>query len=169
MSNSVPLLEIRIRRMELTDIDRVVEIDRTSFNLPWPSSSFRFEIEKNEASRCWVAEILENAQQKILAGFLVTWLIVDELHIATFAVAPEYRGRHIGRNLMVYCLKQAADEGAVKSFLEVRRSNLAAQALYRSLGYQDDGIRPRYYQDNNEDAIMMSLQEINPALFDSCG
>ncbi|MEA5077168.1 MAG: ribosomal protein S18-alanine N-acetyltransferase [Anaerolineaceae bacterium] len=162
-------LAIQIRKMQLEDLDRVVEIDHASFSLPWPRSSFVFELKENEASRCWVAEVVDPNGQPILAGLLVTWLIVDELHIATIATAAEFRRHHIGRRLMVHGLSEAMQEGAVVSYLEVRRSNIAAQTLYTRLGYQEDAIRPRYYQDNNEDAILMSLQPINPALFDLRG
>lgn len=153
----------------MEDLDRVVEIDHASFSLPWPRTSFVFELKENEASRCWVAETQNNDGQQTLAGLLVAWLIVDEYHIATIATAAEYRRQHIGRRLMVHGLTEAIKEGAMLSFLEVRRSNIAAQSLYKGLGYQEDAIRPHYYQDNNEDAILMSLQPINPALFDLRG
>jgi len=160
--------EIRIRKMEISDLERVVEIDHSSFSLPWPASSFNFELQRNPASRCWVAEIEAEGRQRIV-GMLVAWLIVDELHIATIATAGEFRRAHIGRRLMVHALGEAYKEGAVKSFLEVRRGNEAACSMYRKLGYQEDGVRPRYYQDNHEDAILMSLQNIDPALLDSGG
>lgn len=150
-------LEITIRKMALADIDRVIEIDQSSFSLPWPKSSFHFELTENNSSRPWVAE---TSDQKIV-GMAVNWLIVDELHIATIAADPDYRQHHIGLRLMVHSLCCAAEEGAVCSFLEVRRGNLAARSLYQKLGYTEDGIRPRYYEDNHEDAILMSLQKIN--------
>lgn len=167
LSPAEPILQIRKMRME--DLDRVVEIDHASFSLPWPRSSFVFEVQENEASRCWVAEVTNTDGETTLAGLLVAWLIVDEYHIATIATAAEYRRQHIGRRLMVHGLSSAMQEGAVVSYLEVRRNNIPAQSLYISLGYQQDAIRPRYYQDNNEDAILMSLQPINPALFDLRG
>ena len=160
---------ILIRKMRMEDLDRVVEIDHASFSLPWPRTSIVFELKENEASRCWVAETQNSDGQQTLAGLLVAWLIVDEYHIATIATAAEYRRQHIGRRLMVHGLTEAIKEGAMLSFLEVRRSNIAAQSLYKGLGYQEDAIRPHYYQDNNEDAILMSLQPINPALFDLRG
>lgn len=168
MSESAGISQVHIRKMQPSDLERVVEIDRASFSLPWPASSFLFEMEKNEASRCWVAEV-NTIEKPVVAGFLVAWLIVDEFHVATFATAQEYRRCHVGLNLMKHGLQAAAREGATVSFLEVRRSNLAAQALYHKLGYREDGIRAHYYQDNNEDAILMSLSGINPALFDSRG
>ena len=157
MSTEADQLDIVIREMTPADIERVCEIDHLSFTLPWPRNSFYFEIEKNDASRSWVAE---SPDQQIV-GMLVTWLIVDELHIATLATDPAYRQHHIGLRLMIHALCTAAQAGAQKSFLEVRRSNLAAQNLYTKLGYQIDGVRLRYYEDNHEDALLMSLQTID--------
>ena len=158
--------EIKIRRMTPADLDRVIEIDRLSFTLPWPERSFHFEVEKNEAARAWVAESQKPNGTTAIVGMIVGWLIVDEIHIATIAIDPAYRKQGIGRRLMVHLLREACSEGARKSFLEVRRSNSAAIEMYCKLGYQEDGVRPRYYQDNHEDAILMSLQCIDPALFD---
>lgn len=152
--------------MTAADLERVVEIDRLSFTLPWPERSFHFEVEKNEAARSWVAESQTSDDSPIIVGMIVGWLIVDEIHIATIATDPACRKRGIGRRLMVHLLREAFSEGARKSFLEVRRGNKAAREMYQKLGYQEDGVRLRYYKDNNEDAILMSLQSIDPALFD---
>jgi ribosomal-protein-alanine N-acetyltransferase len=148
-------MSLFIRKMILKDLDQVVEIDNFSFSLPWPPRSFHFELTDNPASRSWVAE----ADERVV-GMIVCWLIVDELHIATIAVHPEYRRQGIGEKLLTHALKSAAEEGAVKSFLEVRESNLSAQAMYRKFGFVEDGRRRRYYKDNNEDAILMSLDHI---------
>ena len=145
----------------MADIERVSEIDQISFSLPWPKNSFTFEIQRNPASRSWVAELQIGADAKVIAGMIVTWLIVDELHIATIATDPAYRQLKIALKLMVHSLCSASAEGAQKSFLEVRKGNLAARSLYQKLGYTEDGVRLRYYQDNHEDAILMSLQSIN--------
>jgi ribosomal-protein-alanine N-acetyltransferase len=110
----------------------------------------------NSASRSWVAEI-----DKKIVGMLVAWLIVDEIHIATLAVHPEFRRQGIGEKLLLHTLKSARDENVVKSFLEVREGNLAARAMYRKFGFVEDGVRKRYYKDNNEDAILMTLEHIH--------
>lgn len=162
-------LPIRIRKMTAADLPRVIEIDRGSFSLPWPESSFHYEVGKNDASRCWVAEAQDAAGNIVIAGMIVGWLIVDEIHIATVAAAPEFRRLGIGRKLMVHLLLEAQKEGAVVSFLEVRKGNTAARQMYVELGYQEDGVRPHYYQDNHEDAILMSLPKIDPDLLISQG
>lgn len=143
--------EVNIRKMTLDDLPEVTAIDRASFSLPWPERSFRFEITDNPASRCWVAE----ADGRVI-GMIVVWLIVDEAHIATLATRAEFRRQGIGTKLLVHALNAAQAEGAVSSFLEVRESNRAAQQMYRRFGFVENGRRPRYYKDNNEDAILMS-------------
>jgi [ribosomal protein S18]-alanine N-acetyltransferase len=149
-------MNLYIRRMTLEDIPAVVELDQISFSLPWPERSFRFELTDNPASRCWVAE----ADGRVV-GMIVTWLFVDEAHIATIATHPEYRRQGIASKLLIYTLQSVVREGAQSSFLEVRASNLAAQEMYRKFGYVEVGRRKGYYRDNNEDAILMNLERIN--------
>ena len=148
-----------IRRMTLEDVPAVHAIDQMSFSLPWPERSFRYEIEENPVSRCWVA--VDHGQ---IAAMLVLWLIEDEAHIATIATHPEFRRQGIGEQLMIKALKEAQAEGATHAFLEVRAGNLAAQAMYKKYGFIQDGIRQRYYKDNNEDALLMSLGDISGLL-----
>ncbi len=145
-------MKFTIRRMDEADVPAVHEIDRLSFTLPWPERSFRFEVTGNPAARCWVAEV-----EGRVAGMIVVWMIVDEAHVATIATHPDFRRQGIGEELLTYALLSAIAEGAVKSLLEVRASNTVAQAMYRRFGYVEDGIRPRYYNDNHEDALLMSL------------
>jgi ribosomal-protein-alanine N-acetyltransferase len=141
--------------MTLDDIPAVHEIDILSFSLPWPERSFRFEVTENPVARNWVAE----ADRRI-AAMLVLWLVVDEAHIATIATHPDFRRLGIGEQLMVTALVSARAEGALRAFLEVRGGNLAAQALYRKYGFEAVGLRPGYYRDNNEDAVLMNLENL---------
>ena len=96
-----------------------------------------------------------------IVAMIVSWFIIDELHVATIATHPEFRGRGIGKKLLIHALLSAKKEGAVKSFLEVRASNVVAQNMYRTLGFVEDGRRKEYYKDNNEDAILMSLNGLD--------
>jgi ribosomal-protein-alanine N-acetyltransferase len=149
-------MNFMIRKMRLEDIEQVIAIDRVSFSLPWPERSFRFELTDNPASRCWVAEM-----DGKLVGMIVVWLIVDEVHVATIATHPDFRRQGIAKRLLSHALRQLSNEGAQSSFLEVRASNLAAQEMYRKFGYGESGIRRRYYKDNDEDAILMTLESLN--------
>jgi [ribosomal protein S18]-alanine N-acetyltransferase len=145
-----------IRRMTLADVPAVHEIDLLSFSLPWPERSFRFEITENPVSRGWVAEV-----DGKIAAMLVLWFIVDEAHIATIAVHPDFRRQGIGEQILLHSLRAARAEGASRAFLEVRAGNAAAQAMYRKYGFYVVGVRPGYYKDNNEDAFLMNLEKLD--------
>jgi ribosomal-protein-alanine N-acetyltransferase len=149
-------MKFTIRRMTVEDVPAVIDLDRKSFSLPWPERSFRFEVTDNPASRCWVAEL-----DGKVAGMAVIWLLGDEAHVATIATHPDFRRQGIGQRLLAHALRQLIDEGARSSFLEVRESNLTAQEMYRKFGYEETGRRRRYYKDNDEDAILMSLNSLN--------
>ena len=145
-----------IRKMTMDDIEQVIAIDRMSFSLPWPERSFRFELTDNPASRCWVAEV-----DGKLVGVIVAWLIVDEVHVATIATHPDFRRQGIAKRLLSHTLQELRKEGAQSSFLEVRVSNFVAQEMYRKFGYEESGVRPRYYRDNDEDALLMTLDSLD--------
>ncbi|HQM54754.1 MAG TPA: ribosomal protein S18-alanine N-acetyltransferase [Anaerolineaceae bacterium] len=152
---------LRIRRMQSEDLPQVFELDRSSFSLPWPERSFRFELENNEVSRCWVAELLPESGAPLLVAMIVVWMIADEVHVATLAVSPEYRRQKIAQRLLAHTLIDAYHSGANSSFLEVRRSNQAAITLYQRFGYREVAVRRNYYKDNQEDAILMDLAPLN--------
>jgi ribosomal-protein-alanine N-acetyltransferase len=162
MSAASSVGEITIRRMRLEDVPVVHEIDTLSFSLPWPERSFRFEVTENAASRGWVAEAVVNGASKIIA-MLVLWLLVDEAHIATVAVHPDFQRYGIGSQIVVEALKAACAEGARRAFLEVREGNVAAQEMYLKFGFEITGRRSRYYRDTGEDALLMALERL-PAL-----
>ena len=149
-------MNVSIRLMTLEDVPTVHEIDTLSFRLPWPERSFCFELTENPVSRCWVAE-----SSGCIAAMLVLWLIVDEAHIATIATHPDFRQQGIGERLMIAALVSARNEGAARAFLEVRAGNSGAMTLYEKHGFVVAGVRPRYYKDNNEDAILMDLEDLN--------
>jgi [ribosomal protein S18]-alanine N-acetyltransferase len=161
MRGAVPV-EVTIRPMTLEDIEQVHQIDVLSFSLPWPERSFRFELTENRSSRLWVAEVTNAAGDRQIAAATVIWVIEDEGHIGTFAVHPDFRRLGIGRKLLAKGLLESWSEGVRKVFLEVRRGNLPAQQLYRSFGFVDEGIRPRYYRDTGEDALLMALDPLEP-------
>jgi len=166
-------LSVFIRAMVVEDIPRVVEIDRLSFALPWPPNSYRFELTQNDASRCWVAVVANSCEHTddesqdvevglgTIVAILVLWLIEDEAHVATVAVHPDYRGLGIGRRIMLEALHDAVAYGATMATLEVRTSNQTAINLYSDLGFEIVGARPHYYQDTNEDALIMTNEYLS--------
>lgn len=149
------MADVLIRKMIHADLEQVIAIDQVSFSLPWPQRSFQYELDENFTSRCWVVEI-----DGRVAAMMVGWLIVDELHVATIATHPDHRGQGIGKKILVHSLLAARKEGVIRAFLEVRESNVVALSMYRSLGFVEDGRRKEYYKDNNEDAILMSLNDM---------
>jgi ribosomal-protein-alanine N-acetyltransferase len=154
--------KIVFRPMKLEDVEQVYAIDVVSFSLPWSGRSFRFEVAENPASRPWVAESWGISGKHQLVGMLVLWVVVDEAHVGTIAIHPDYRRQRIGQHLLAHALLDAFSLGVRRVFLEVRRSNLAAQAMYQKFGFDVDGSRPHYYVDNNEDALMMALRNLSP-------
>lgn len=149
-------MNVDIRKMTTQDVPAVSQIDHMSFTLPWPEHSFRYEVSENRVSRCFVAE----TPDKRIAAMIVSWIIVDEMHIATIATHPDFRRQGVGELLLRQALLDALHAGARLAFLEVRESNTAAQAMYLKFGFKATGRRPRYYRDNNEDAILMTLEPL---------
>ena len=148
---------LQIRPMQLEDIAQVRTIDQLSFSMPWPESAYRYELSENKFSRCWVAELVTAEGSNKIAGMVVEWLIIDEAHIATIAVHPDQRGQGIGRALLITALENAIRLGMGQVTLEVREGNLVAQNLYRRFGFVEVGRRARYYRDNQEDALIMTV------------
>ncbi len=154
------VVDIILRPMELKDVEQVYAIDVLSFSLPWSERSYRFELTENSASHPRVAEAVNARGEYQVVGMIVVWIILDEAHIATLATHPAFRRLGIARRLLAEALENGACLGAKKAFLEVRRSNLAAQKLYESFGFVVVGVRPRYYLDTQEDAFLMNLEPI---------
>jgi ribosomal-protein-alanine N-acetyltransferase len=164
MDRSLQQVSVSYRPMTLADVPGVHEIDQRSFALPWSERSYRFELTENKNAITWVAEAAPAGAEAAvhLVGMIVVWAILDEAHVATIASLPEYRGRGIGRGLLARGLLEAWERGARMAFLEVRRGNLVAQQLYQQFGFAVVGERPRYYKDNNEDALLMTLDPLDP-------
>lgn len=147
---------MQVRRMSLDHLAAVVEIDHASFKLPWSERAYQYEMTGNSAARCWVSEV--DAQ---VAAMLIIWMILDEAHIATIATHPEFRRRGIAKRLLMDALISAREEGARSALLEVRAGNDSAQEMYKLFGFKTVGRRKNYYKDNNEDAVLMTLESLD--------
>ena len=158
-----PVDGLVIRPMLEEDIPFVHQLDSISFSLPWTQRSLSYEVSQNAGARTWVAEI-EQTEVKRVIGMMVLWLVLDEAHIATLAVHPDFRRRGVARAIMITALNKAFHEGARSSYLEVRAGNQAALQMYKELGYKVVGNRNRYYPDNKEDALLLTLERLH--LFD---
>jgi ribosomal-protein-alanine N-acetyltransferase len=142
--------QVTIRPMRLEDIGGVLEIEQMSFSVPWPRDAYRNELQENRLAFYFVAREMHRT-----VGYAGMWVILDEAHVTTIAVDPLYRRQRIGERLLVTLIDEALRRGARWITLEVRKSNLGAQSLYRKYGFKDIGIRKGYYSDNHEDAIVM--------------
>ena len=140
---------ITYRRMTLEDVPQVHEIELKTFHTPWSYQSFVDEMTTNKCARYIVAE----EDGKIL-GYAGAWLIFEEGHITNIAVDEAQRGRGIGAGVTRELMQYAANMGVQYMTLEVRRSNLVAQSLYKKMGFIELGVRKRYYEDNGEDAYL---------------
>ncbi|TET98719.1 MAG: ribosomal-protein-alanine N-acetyltransferase [Anaerolineales bacterium] len=152
-------INFRIRPMCLSDVEQVVQIDKLSFTLPWSERTYRLELTKNSAAHLFVAELEDQLEQPVV-GYVGLWFIVDEVHISTLAVHPDFRGRGIGRRLLEEALDGALRLGADLVTLEVRASNQRPIDLYKKFGFQVKARKPRYYRDNHEDALLMILDDL---------
>ena len=138
--------------MRLSDLPAVMETDRRSFPTPWSEEIWRQEI----TGPFGLYLVLEEGDN--LSGHIGLKLISGEAHVVTLAVRPERRRRGFARALIEAALGDPVSAGARYLHLEVRPSNVAARVLYRSLGFDETGVRPRYYDD--EDALLMTLDLI---------
>jgi ribosomal-protein-alanine N-acetyltransferase len=155
-----PPLKLRIAPMRVDDLAAVHDIERASFDSPWPADAYRSELETNR-----LAQYLVVHAGDVIVAYAGMWLMVDEAHIITFAVHPLWRRQRIGERLLLALLDLAQDAGANEATLEVRLSNLAARRLYEKFGFRPVGLRPRYYSDNGEDALIMTTDQLrDPAM-----
>jgi [ribosomal protein S18]-alanine N-acetyltransferase len=140
---------IVIQRMQNEDVERVAELDRKCFPTPWTVSAYYTEVH-NPSAFYIVARV-----DGLIVGFAGMWVIMDEAHITTIGVDPDYRGRKIGERMLVHLLDESIHRGARRATLEVRRHNLVAQNLYNKYAFQIVAVRKGYYSNNNEDAFVM--------------
>lgn len=152
MSNRYSLYDtIKFQQMELDHLHQVLEIEKASFPTPWTKQAFDYEIQYNDFAH-YIVAIVE--KQKV-AGYAGMWVILDEAHITNIAVHEGYRTHGIGLALMMEMIKRAILLGAERMTLEVRPSNMTARNLYSKLGFEERGLRKKYYTDTQEDAIIM--------------
>jgi ribosomal-protein-alanine N-acetyltransferase len=171
---------LTLRYMTIEDIPQVVAIDRLSFEPAWSANSYAYEINQSSYSHMVVLEddtrqvpVVENWWQRLkhqfngrnngrsiaheIVGYGGLWHIMDEAHISTIAVHPDFRGRGYGELLLVGMLHRALTLDAVYVVLEVRVSNTLAQNLYQKYEFKTVGTKSKYYHNNNEDAYDMRV------------
>jgi ribosomal-protein-alanine N-acetyltransferase len=180
-----------VESMTHDDIAEVLAVDRESYALPWPASAYRRELSSNQHAHYIVLKRVDgagvpvNEQQPAtrhwkqlmpwlrtsdsphskrvghVIGYAGMWLVGEEAHVTTVAVAPEARGKGFGELLLASLIEIADELQARWVTLEVRVSNFTAQQLYRKYGFREAGLRKRYYSDNNEDALIMTTDDVS--------
>ncbi len=144
-----------IRPATLADVRSIWTIERLSFPAPWSRWNFLIEL-KNPSSTMLVAGPLPPRAWETF-GYLIYWLVAGEMHILNLAVHPRHRRQGVAQALLAQALTQGRAAGATMAWLEVRPSNSPALALYDSFGFKEVGSRPKYYADNQEDALILAL------------
>lgn len=144
--------DVLIRLGRVDDLAAVQRIENVSFGDPWPSSALLQELQPSDFRLPLVIE-----QHGQVVGYLMAWATPDELHILNIAVDPRLRRRHLGARLLLAAIDAAREADLAAVTLEVRPNNTAARAMYRRHGFRERGIRPRYYEDTGEDALVLTL------------
>jgi ribosomal-protein-alanine N-acetyltransferase len=150
-----PMTEILIEPMRREDLPQVLAIEVASFSLPWTEEMFTHELAQDALGGVLVARLPAAGAAPPVAGYICVWLVADELHINNLAVHPRWRKRGVARELLHAALEYGRGGGARVALLEVRASNVAAQGLYLTSGFEAVGVRPRYYTHPIEDAVIM--------------
>ncbi len=141
-----------IIKAETCHLKDILEIERLSFDQPWSEYHFMRDLTNNDLSYNWVAVVDETT-----VGFLFGWMLKNEYHLNNIAVHPDFRGNRIGRELLNTAINSISSRKTEKILLEVRADNHAAIRLYRSVGFQEVGIRKDYYK-KGIDAILYTLE-----------
>jgi ribosomal-protein-alanine N-acetyltransferase len=151
-SRDVPLY--LIESMKDSDLDAVMQIEQLSFRAPWSRQVFLEEL-----SRPWAfLDVMRATASRKVVGFCNYWRVADEIHILKVAIHPDTRRMGFGSSLLAHILDFARRHRCRLVTLEVRRSNEPAQRVYRRFGFKAVGLRPSYYADDNEDAVVMLLE-----------
>lgn len=143
--------------MTKADLDQVLAIEQTSFTMPWSRNLFLSEFRNAPVSLMLVAR--SSPEPEAIIGYIVCWIVADELHILNLATEPAQRRKGIARLLVLAVLKYCYERNVQRAFLEVRTSNEAALSLYDGLGFVRSIVRKDYYDLPVEDAVVMSLEQ----------
>jgi len=151
-------LPFRIEPMQIADIPQVIAVEQAAYTMQWPQKAYEHELTENKLAHYFVLRTILpiGPAESDLIGMAGFWLLVDEAHISTIAVHPQWHRQGLGEWLLINIIYEAQILGAVVATLEVRPSNIAALALYNKYNFAEVGRRPRYYNDNNEDALILT-------------
>jgi len=148
---------LKISEMNEVDLREVLTIESLSFSLPWNEEMFKAELSL-DCSHNFTGKLSLNGTGDILVGYICGWLFHGEAHILNVAVHPGYRRMGLGSYLMRFFIDFCRTKKVKALTLDVRPSNRPAIEMYRKMGFRKKGMRPHYYADNREDALIMGLK-----------
>lgn len=151
---------LSIAPMTTSDVAAVTRIERACFSTVWPNDAFYNELSTNKLAHYFVGRL----EDRIVA-YGGIWVILEDSHVTTLAVDPQYRGRRFGEVLLLRLIDEAIERGAGWMTLEVRESNTVAQRLYRKYGFTTVTMRAGYYSDDNESALIMWAGSLKSELY----
>jgi ribosomal-protein-alanine N-acetyltransferase len=156
-----------ITRMTSADVRAVMRIEALSFSTSWPASAFASELNDNKLAHYFIGRV--PAGDDPTGGGIVAyggiWVILEDSHVTTIAVHPDWRGKKYGEEMLVHLLHEAIERGASWITLEARESNTVAQNLYRKYGFTTVSTRRAYYSDNGENAVVMWAGNLRGSLY----
>lgn len=144
-------LQLCVRWMNVEDISLVCALEHRIFSTPWPFESFLYGLENRNFNISIVGLI-----EKTLVTYAISYLVYDEIHVSNLAVAPGFRRLKIGETMLWITLQISKEQNCPIAHLEVRKGNTAAISLYQKYGFKVVGVRKNYYQNENEDAVLMT-------------
>jgi ribosomal-protein-alanine N-acetyltransferase len=150
--------------MQAADVRAVMRIESLSFTTSWPPSAFHSELNDNKLAHYFVGRAGDPQSGPIVA-YGGIWVILEDSHVTTIAVHPDWRGKKYGEQVLVRLLREAIERGAAWITLEARESNLVAQSLYRKYGFVTVSTRRAYYSDNGENAVVMWAGNLRGELY----
>ena len=143
--------------MTEVDLRDVITIESLSFSTPWNEEMFKSELSL-DLSHNFAVKLSLNGTEDILVGYICFWLLHGEAHLLNIAVKPDYRRMGLGTHLMQFLIDFCRTKKVKTLTLDVRSSNHPAIEMYRKMGFRKEGLRPHYYADNGEDALIMGLK-----------
>ncbi|NMG09610.1 ribosomal protein S18-alanine N-acetyltransferase [Brasilonema sp. UFV-L1] len=155
-------LELEIKHLTPADLTAVQELDKICFGGLWTLDAYQRELDSPNSDLLGLFSLTSVVK---LLGMSCFWSILDEAHITILAVHPQYHRQGFGQALLYSVLKTACKRGLERATLEVRASNEAAISLYQKFGFQIAGRRRRYYKDNDEDALILWLPDLQQPHF----
>ncbi len=160
--NLSPRANLRLRPMQMDDLDAIMQIEPTIYSHPWTRGNFSDSLQNGYSS--WVLEDISFGKTSEMIGYALLMMIMDEAHLLNLSVAKQMQKQGLGRFLLEHMIATAKTHKALNMFLEVRPSNISAIALYENMGFCEIAVRRGYYpadlktsETGREDAVLMGL------------